>query len=233
MFLDPQNPHEPERAKAQLEGLLARLAALGPAPRRVLDLGCGAGRLLVPLAEAGHAVVGLDHDPAMLEQARAACPPEAAGRVTLFEADLVDPWPAEVTGGPPPDLVLLMGNTLMEFPDVDVAAGLLARIGECLGSAGVLLVDDVPADLWPELTEGHWLSGMSEDESMQLVWAPDDAVFVLREGEAVTPDDWTIRPGEPAVRLWTMGAIRLLARVAGLSVEADPGGGVLAFRRRG
>lgn len=36
----------------------------------VLDLGCGTGRILIPIAEAGIEVVGLDHSTIMLEQAR-------------------------------------------------------------------------------------------------------------------------------------------------------------------
>ena len=36
----------------------------------VLELGCGSGRTLVPLVEAGYHVVGLDSSPAMLERAR-------------------------------------------------------------------------------------------------------------------------------------------------------------------
>ena len=38
----------------------------------VLDLGCGAGRFLVPLAEAGYAVTGVDTSAAMLAEAEAA-----------------------------------------------------------------------------------------------------------------------------------------------------------------
>jgi SAM-dependent methyltransferase len=38
---------------------------------RVLDLGCGTGRLAIPLAEAGKEVTGLDGSAAMLERARA------------------------------------------------------------------------------------------------------------------------------------------------------------------
>ncbi len=47
------------------------------APRagdRILDLGCGTGHLTARIAEAGAAVVGLDHSPDMLDQARAAYP---------------------------------------------------------------------------------------------------------------------------------------------------------------
>ncbi len=46
-------------------------AAIGPQPRRVLDLGCGAGFLANYLATLGHRVTGLDADAESLEVARA------------------------------------------------------------------------------------------------------------------------------------------------------------------
>jgi trans-aconitate methyltransferase len=48
---------------------------LAPKPgERILDLGCGTGHLTAQIAQAGTAVVGLDHSPEMLEQARRAFP---------------------------------------------------------------------------------------------------------------------------------------------------------------
>jgi 2-polyprenyl-6-hydroxyphenyl methylase/3-demethylubiquinone-9 3-methyltransferase len=44
--------------------------AFGPGPRRVLDVGCGAGFLANYLAEAGHRVTGIDAAPAALHVAR-------------------------------------------------------------------------------------------------------------------------------------------------------------------
>ncbi|MCY3748128.1 MAG: class I SAM-dependent methyltransferase [Chloroflexi bacterium] len=41
-----------------------------PEPGDLLDLGCGRGEFLAAAAEAGHRVLGLDHDPAMLAEAR-------------------------------------------------------------------------------------------------------------------------------------------------------------------
>ena len=54
----------------------------------ILELGAGTGRILVPLAEAGHEVVGLDLSRAMLDRAAAKLGdrPELAGRVRLVEA---------------------------------------------------------------------------------------------------------------------------------------------------
>jgi len=62
-------------------------AAMG----EVLELGCGTGRLLIPAAEAGCAITGLDGSGSMLKRCRAkldATPPEVQKRVTLVEADM-------------------------------------------------------------------------------------------------------------------------------------------------
>ncbi len=57
----------------------------------VLELGCGSGRLLVPLARAGYTVSGLDNSAAMLGRARSRLEKESElirERVTLIEADM-------------------------------------------------------------------------------------------------------------------------------------------------
>ena len=61
--------------------------------RRVLELGCGTGRVLLPLARAGHSVTGIDASAAMLARCRAklaAEPAEVRGRVALLESDIRD-----------------------------------------------------------------------------------------------------------------------------------------------
>jgi len=52
----------------------AFLASLPPAPRRVLDVGCGEGRLPRDLAARGHRVTGLDGSPTLVALAREADP---------------------------------------------------------------------------------------------------------------------------------------------------------------
>ncbi len=59
----------------------------------VLELGCGYGRLLGPLAGAGHAVVGLDRDEGLLALARASLrdiAQPARDRVALVHGDMCD-----------------------------------------------------------------------------------------------------------------------------------------------
>lgn len=70
-------------------GSVEILAAVGDAPR-VLDAGCGSGRLTVALARGGAQVTGIDTSAERLEQARRRS--EAAGaRLTLLEADFNRP----------------------------------------------------------------------------------------------------------------------------------------------
>ncbi|MCG8556372.1 MAG: class I SAM-dependent methyltransferase [Proteobacteria bacterium] len=55
-------------------------------PGRVLDFGCGVGRLVVPLAKRYPQVVGADVSPAMLEEARKNCAERQLGNVTLVRS---------------------------------------------------------------------------------------------------------------------------------------------------
>lgn len=209
-WLDAREPHDETHSRAQLEGL-KRL--LDPAPKRVLDLGCGFGRALAPLAAAGHALVGLDHDAEALRRCGARLA-EAGSTADLVEGDFLS---AAALPDGPFDAVLCLGNTFMTIADVDEAVELLIRLRGVLAAGGAFVIDDCPRDFWPELVEGNWLSGISEDGTAQLVWDEGDALFALRHGQAVDPRNWRIRPGERTYRLWSDGALRLAARAAGLS----------------
>lgn len=78
-------------------------ALLGPGCR-VLDAGCGTGRIAVELARRGFDVTGVDLDSSMLEQARRTAP-----ALPLFEADLAE----LALPGDPYDLALLAGNVVV------------------------------------------------------------------------------------------------------------------------
>lgn len=81
----------------------ARLVA---PPARVLDAGCGTGRVAIRLAELGYDTVGVDLDPSMLEVARKHAP----GSVWV-QGDLAS-LPGTVRRRAPYDLVLLAGNVV-------------------------------------------------------------------------------------------------------------------------
>jgi SAM-dependent methyltransferase len=224
-WLDDNRPHDEITSAAQIASVLA---LLGESPKRVLDLGCGAGRVLIPLAVAGHDVTGLDHNATALRRCREDL--ERSGvEARLFGSDFARP---ESIPSGPFDAALCLGNTFMQIVDVDAAVDLMTRIAALLVPGGPFLLDDLPADQWPELTEGNWTSGISEDGRMQLVWHPCDAVFALRSGDAVDPAGWRIKRADAMFRMWTDGALRAAARAAGLSGPERPvAASVLVMRR--
>ena len=64
------------------------VALLDPRPgERILDLGCGTGRLAAAIAERGAAVTGVDSDAAMIEAARAQFPRTAHPTLQFAQAD--------------------------------------------------------------------------------------------------------------------------------------------------
>ena len=76
-----------ERDDAGYWRKIAASAGGGP----ILELGCGSGRVLLPLARAGHEITGLDLSAPMLEHCRAKLqsePREVRDRVRLLAADM-------------------------------------------------------------------------------------------------------------------------------------------------
>ena len=68
-----------------------RTMAAAAAGRPILELGCGTGRVLLPLARAGHEVTGIDLSERMLDVCRTKLrlePPEVRERVQLLAADM-------------------------------------------------------------------------------------------------------------------------------------------------
>ena len=69
------------------------LSLASQAGGKVLELGCGTGRLLLPLARAGFTITGLDSSEAMLALAQQKLAQESEvirGRVTLVSGDMAD-----------------------------------------------------------------------------------------------------------------------------------------------
>ncbi|HEV2135461.1 MAG TPA: class I SAM-dependent methyltransferase [Terracidiphilus sp.] len=59
-------------------------------PRRILDFGCGVGRLLIPFAQRAQSVMGIDISPGMLEQAANNCRERAVNTVQLLPGEELD-----------------------------------------------------------------------------------------------------------------------------------------------
>lgn len=99
---------------------------------RILDAGCGPGRLAGWLAAAGHDVVGVDIDPLLIEAAERDFPGPsyAVGSVTELDADVL---------GGPFDAVVCAGNVMVFLaPDTEVDA--LAAMRSVLVPDGFVVV---------------------------------------------------------------------------------------------
>jgi len=232
-WLSDDEPFEEEQSRAQVASVLR---VLGGEPQRVLELGCGGGRVLIPIAAAGHAVTGIDID----RDAVARCRERSAAyadRVSLVECDFLrDSWPtppARPGADAAYEAILLLGNTLMTLTDPDDVVALFNRAASCLSPDGVFLIDDIAGCFWPELTEGNWQSGLSDDGAMQMIWHPRDTLFTIRLGDCVDTEGWTMKPDDRLFRLWTAWLLRMIAERAGLSEPQTADEHVLAVMRRG
>ncbi len=119
------------------------LALIGDARGPVLDLGCGAGRLLVPLAANGLRVTGVDSSAGMLAQAHAAA--DAAGvldRVTLLHDDFRTLAALSARPDTPRfTLAYCAQNTFLHLPDNETHRAALRAIAAHLRPGGRLILD--------------------------------------------------------------------------------------------
>lgn len=103
--------------------------------RRVLDLCCGAGRHLVPLAELGYPVTGLDVSAFMLREAR------SAARSAGVSAHLVRGEAQRLPfAGGSFDAVVCLFNSFGYLPDAGNAE-IIGEVARCLQPGGRLLLD--------------------------------------------------------------------------------------------
>ncbi|HEY3437598.1 MAG TPA: class I SAM-dependent methyltransferase [Actinotalea sp.] len=119
---------------SDLAGEARLVDAMLPRGSRVLDAGCGPGRVGAELAARGHTVVGVDVDPVLIAAAEADHPGPTWLVGDLAELDL----PA--AGVPEPfDLVVCAGNVITFVAD-GTEVEVLRRLGRHLSSDGRAVV---------------------------------------------------------------------------------------------
>lgn len=134
---------------ADVHGEAALVAGLVPPGARVLDAGCGTGRVAVELARRGHDVAGADNDVSMLEVAR-----RSAG-VRWYDADLATLDLPERF-----DLVVAAGNVVV-FLAEGTEQEVLRRLAAHLVPGGLLVsgwrTDRLAAQEYDRLAAGAGL----------------------------------------------------------------------------
>jgi SAM-dependent methyltransferase len=129
-------------------------AAGGP----VLELGCGTGRILLPLARAGCTITGVDSSRAMMERCRlklSAEPAAVRARVTLHEGDAGSAAP-----GGPFALITAPFRVLQHLTTIERQLQLLDSVARHLAPGGLFIFDVFNPDFTRMATDR---SGESED----------------------------------------------------------------------
>jgi SAM-dependent methyltransferase len=119
-------------AGSDVHGEAALCAALVSPGARVLDAGCGTGRVAIRLAELGYDCTGADVDDSMLAVARERAPGLAWVQADLTGLDLLG------GGGPAYDLVVMAGNVVpLVAPGTEAAV--VGRVAAHVADGGLLV----------------------------------------------------------------------------------------------
>lgn len=120
------------RSNGDVEYFLRHLASV---PGPVLEAAVGTGRVLIPLAEAGLAMEGLDHSPSMVDRCRANCFERGLSPI-LHVADMASFKQAERYAA-----VVVAAGSIRNLNDRNQARATLANIHASLAPGGLALID--------------------------------------------------------------------------------------------
>lgn len=202
-----------------------RVAAREPGP--LLELGCGTGRLLVPLARAGARATGIDRSAPMLAHARErARRLRRAARPALARGDIrALPFPTASFG-----IVLApygMLQSVLADADLEAVVSEAARVLKPGGMLGVDLVPDLPR--WDEYARRVQLRGRAGRARITLV---ESVRQDRRRGLTVFDEEFVVQRGRTSsrhrfsltFRTRPIDEITARLRRAGLRVETLLGG---------
>ncbi|HZT08224.1 MAG TPA: class I SAM-dependent methyltransferase [Chloroflexota bacterium] len=207
-------------------GLFGAIARRTGGP--VLELACGSGRVLAPIAAAGFTVVGLDNSPSMLERARQRLRGVDA-QVTLVEADIADGLPDGPFG-----LVVLALDAFGLVQDPATQRALLGDVARKLAPGGALVLDlaNLPSLLdppngTPVLQKTGRCDALDAEVTKWLVREVTfaDEIMVLTSIYDVAERGGRLRRlvDRTELRFFSRGEIELLCSAAGLAVEGPFG----------
>jgi SAM-dependent methyltransferase len=194
----------------------------------ILELACGTGRVLLPLARGGYRVTGVDVSPAMLDVARRKVAAESlAGRVTLVEQDM-----CQLDLDERFNLTFVAVNSFMHLLTTDDQLLALCAIRQHLNPGGLLLLDLFHPDLNRLLeSEGHLYleKTMTDPETGHLLMKfytrhvdparqVMDVTFIIDELEDEGRVRRTLFPF--SIRYLFRAELELLLRHTGFKIEA-------------
>lgn len=157
----------------------------------VLELGCGTGRVLLPLAEAGHKFYGLDNNSGMLAFLQKQLDDRRISGAHVVEADMVN-----FGLGVEFDLIILPCNTFSTLNNED-REKTLACVKRHLAPGGVFAASlfnparlaELPIESDPELEEEFTHPHSGNPVQVSSAWSrQDDAVEVIWHYDHLLPN---------------------------------------------
>jgi SAM-dependent methyltransferase len=197
-----------------------------PRNGRVLELGSGTGRLIIPLARSGAEMTGVDFSSAMLARARRRVRRLPAGlRPTLIRGDMrALPFPARSYAAALAPYGVL--QSLTSDADLDTALAETARVLKRGAPFGIDLVPDLAA--WQTYQNETRFSGRLNGAGVVLVESVRqnrrqgttifDETFVVTRGRRKTHHRFSL-----TFRSLSMDAMRKRLRTAGFSIDSIHG----------
>ena len=194
---------------------LARLIGR-PEGQRILDLGCGYGRVSTPLRERGYRVVGYDLSPALLNRARERDPAGAWVRGDMRDL----PFSGQF------DTVISLFNTMGYFEEEDENFRVMRSVSDALRPGGRLVCQLVNRDFLVRrfaAQEIHRREGLIVLEEREF-----DPVANRVHTRTTVFNGTERRAYTSSIRVYTVTELDLLLAAAGMTIGEVHGG--LDFR---
>lgn len=143
---------------------------------QILECFSGSGRILIPLAEDGHVLTGIEGSMRMQQKCRekaAYLDPQVQSRIRLLNGDVFrHDW------GVGYDFIILGGNCFYELPSAELQETLISKAYEALTDDGLLFIDH-------DDYKGNWGNGEFTQEIVIFEWVWADGT----EGKATLQHD--------------------------------------------
>ncbi len=179
--------------------------------KKILEPFCGTGRILLPIAEKGLKITGIDGSEVMLNQLHKKLklkPANVGEMVKIIKADLTKYfWPRDY------DLIILGGNCLFELSSLEEQELILRKAYNSLNSGGYIFIDndnienELP-DTWCNLgvenesfptgvcNDGTVLKGYSKTtyvDKKNKIWRARKRIEVYQNNHLLNEYEWEIQ----------------------------------------